>query len=110
MEDLEFPYGLTSDDPLCEVYRRRSRNYTCGLLTDNRMLESVIPYFEIENGKLTKLELFPIELGIGQPRYRIGTPTFCSHRGIVERLDKMSRPYGTTITVDHRGFGIVELP
>lgn len=108
-EDFFAKYGLTSDDPLCEVYRKRSRNYTCGLLTDNRMLESVIPYFEIENGKLTKLELFPIELGIGEPRYRIGTPKFCSDRGIIERLDEMSRPYGTKITVNESGLGIVEL-
>lgn len=108
-EDFFAKYGLTSDDPLCEVYRKRSRNYTCGLLTDSRMLESVIPYFEIENGELTKLELFPIELGIGEPRYRIGTPQPCFNRGIIERLGEMSQSYGTKITVDENGLGIVEL-
>lgn len=108
-EDFFAKYGLTSDDPLCEVYRKRSRNYTCGLLTDNRMLEAVIPYFEIENGELTKLELFPIELGIGEPRYRIGTPKPCFDRGIIERLGEMSQSYGTKIAVDENGLGIVEL-
>ena len=108
-EDFFAKYGLTSDDPLCEVYRRRSRNYTCGLLTDSRMLEAVIPYFEIENGQLTKLELFPIQLGIGEPRYRIGNPSFCPDRGILERLHKMSSQYGTTITVNKEGIGVVQL-
>lgn len=108
-EDFFEKYGLTSDDPLCEVYRKRSRDYTCGLLTDNRMLESVIPYFEIENGELTKLELFPLALGIGEPRYRIGTPAFCADRGIIERLGEMSAPYGTTITVDKDGLGTVQV-
>ena len=108
-EDFFAKYGLTSDDPLCEVYRRRSRNYTCGLLTDSRMLEAVIPYFEIENGELTCLELLPIELGIDEPRYRIGTPSVCFERGIIERLAEMSRPYGTTISVDEKGHGIVDL-
>ena len=108
-EDFFTKYGLTSDDPLCEVYRTRSRNYTCGLLTDNRMLESVIPYFEIDDGKITKLELLPIQLGIGEPRYRIGNPSFSPNRGIIERLAEMSAVYGTTIKVNEDGVGYVEL-
>ena len=107
-EDFYHKYGLTSDDPLCEVYKNRSRNYTCGLLTDKRMLEAVIPYFEIEDGKLVHLELLPIELGFEEPRYRIGDPSVCTDRGILERLAQMSEPYGTKITIDDRGIGIVE--
>lgn len=108
-EDFFAKYGLTSDAPLCEVYRKRSRGYTCGLLTDNRMLEAVIPYFEMEDGVLTKLELFPIQLGIGSPRYRLGTPKFSADRGIIERLGEMSAPYGTTISVNEKGYGVVKL-
>lgn len=108
-EDIYEKYGLTSDDPLCEVYKKRSRNYTVGLLTDRRMMEAVIPYFEMEDGKLTKLELLPIELGFGQPRYRLGNPSACTDRGILERLAEMSRPYGTEITVDADGIGHVTL-
>ena len=82
-EDMYEKYGLTSDDPLCDIYRKRSRNYTVGLLTDSRMMEAVIPYFEMEDGKLTYLELLPIELGYGEPRYRLGNPRFCPDRGIL---------------------------
>ena len=74
-----------------------------------RMMEAVIPYFEIEDGKLVQLELLPIELGFEEPRYRIGDPYVCTDRGILERLAQMSEPYGTKITVDDRSFGIVEL-
>ncbi len=109
-EDMYEKYGLTSDDPLCEIYRKRSRNYTVGLLTDHKMMESVIPYFEMEDGRLTHLELFPIELGFGEPRYRLGNPRFCPDRGIIERLTEISAPYGTEITVDERGIGVVKLP
>ena len=108
-EDFYTKYGLTSDDPLCEVYRKRSRNYTCGLLTDRRMLEAVIPYFELEDGELTHLELLPIELGFDEPRYRIGNPRICTDRGIIERYAQMSEQYGTKITVDENGIGIVQL-
>ena len=108
-EDMYEKYGLTSDDPLCEIYRKRSRNYTVGLLTDKRMMEAVIPYFEMENGKLTHLELLPIELGFGEPRYRLGNPRVCKDRGIIERYAEMSAPFGTKITVNKDGVGIVKL-
>ena len=108
-EDFYTKHGLTSNDPLCDVYRKRSRNYTCGLLTDNRMLESVIPYFEMEGDTMTRLELMPIQLGIGMPRYRIGDPEFSPDRGIIQRLAEMSAPYGTEITVNEDGIGIVKL-
>jgi poly-gamma-glutamate synthesis protein (capsule biosynthesis protein) len=108
-EDMYEKYGLTSDDPLCDIYRKRSRDYTVGLLTDRRMMEAVIPYFEMEDGELTYLELFPIELGFGEPRYRLGNPRFCPDRNIIERYAEMSRPYGTEITLNERGIGIVKL-
>lgn len=108
-EDMYEKYGLTSDDPLCDIYRKRSRNYTVGLLTDRRMMEAVIPYFEMEDGELTHLELFPIELGYGEPRYRLGNPRFCADRGIIERFAQMSLPYGTEISINKDGIGIVKL-
>lgn len=108
-EDMYEKYGLTSDDPLCDIYRKRSRNYTVGLLTDHRMMEAVIPYFEMEDGKLTHLELLPIELGYGEPRYRLGNPKFCPDRGIIERYAEMSAPYGTKMSINEKGIGVVEL-
>ena len=106
-EDMYEKYGLTSDDPLNEVYRKRSRNYTVGLLTNPKMLEAVIPYFEMEDGKLTHLELLPIELGFEEPRYRNGNPRVCTDKGILERYAAMSAPFGTEITINEQGIGIV---
>ena len=108
-EDIYEKYGLTSDDPLCDVYRTRSRNYTVGLLTDHRMLEAVIPYFEMEDGVLTHLELLPIELGFDEPRYRMGNPRVSFKHGIIERYAKMSEKYGTEITINEQGIGIVKI-
>ena len=108
-EDMYAMQGLTSDAPICEIFRRRSANYTRGLLSDHRMMESVIPYFEMEDGRLTHLELLPIALGVEQPRYRNGNPFFAPDRGIIERLAEMSAPFGTRITVNEEGLGIVAL-
>ena len=78
-------------------------------MRDHRMLESVIPYFEMENGVLTKLELMPIELQFDQPVWRSGNPRFSAEHKIIERLAEMSTSYGTKISIDDRGYGIVEL-
>jgi poly-gamma-glutamate synthesis protein (capsule biosynthesis protein) len=65
--------------------------------------------FEMEDGELTHLELLPVELGFGEPRYRLGNPRVSTDRGIIERYAEMSEKYGTKISIDERGIGIVEL-
>lgn len=108
-EDIFEKYSLTSDSTMSELFRVRSANYTRGLQSDSRMLESVIPYFEMENGELTRLELLPIALGFEKPRHRHGDPVVAKDRGILERYAEMSRPYGTKIVIAQDGIGIVEL-
>lgn len=108
-EEMFARQGLTSDATMRELFCDRSKNYTRGLMRDRRMLEAVIPYFEMEDGALSKLELMPIELQFDEPVWRNGNPRFSDKHGIIERLSEMSEPYGTKISVDERGYGIVEI-
>ena len=100
---------LTSDATMRELFYDRTAGYTRGLIRDHRMVEAVVPYFEMEDGKLTYLELLPVELNYDQPTWRAGNPRFSKDHGIIERLAEMSRDFGTEITVDDRGYGIVKL-
>ena len=108
-EEMFERQGMTSDATMRELFCDRSAGYTRGLMRDRRMLESVIPYFEMEDGVLTTLELMPIELQFDEPVWRSGNPRFSNQHGIIERLAEMSAPYGTKISVDSRGYGIVDL-
>lgn len=108
-EEMFERQGMTSDATMRELFCDRSAGYTRGLMRDRRMLESVIPYFEMEDGVLTTLELMPIELQFDKPVWRSGNPRFSNQHGIIERLAEMSAPYGTKISVDSRGYGIVDL-
>lgn len=108
-EDLYEKYGLTSDSTMRELFRVRSKDYTRGLMTDKRMFESFIPYFELEDGKLTRLELLPIELEFDAPRWRNGNPRVKTDRNIIERLKDMSKEFGTEIKINEQGIGVVEL-
>lgn len=108
-EDMFHKQGLTSDATMRELFCNRSANYTRGLMRDRRMLESVIPYFEMEDGRLTHLELAPIELDFDKKVWQNGNPHIDVNRGIIERYAEMSRALGTEILTDERGFGIVKL-
>lgn len=108
-EEMYAKQGLTSDDPMRELFRRRSADDTRGLMRDRRMFEAVIPYFEMENGELTALELMPIELQFEQPMWRRGNPRFSAEHGIIEHLAELSAPYGTRIRIDERGYGVADL-
>ena len=108
-EEMFAKQGLTSDNTMRELFCDRSKNYTRGLMRDRRMLESVVPYFEMEDGKLTYLELMPVELQFEKKVWQSGNPRFRRDHGIIDRYAEMSAPFGTEITVDERGFGIVKL-
>ena len=79
------------------AYNRRAKEITS------------VDYFEMEDGKLTHLELMPIELNFDKKVWQSGNPRFSNKHVIIERLAEMSKSYGTEITIDNRGFGIVEL-
>ena len=91
--------GLTSDAPMEEVRRIKSRDNTRGLRADRRMYEAVIPRWEMENGVMTKLELLPIELGFDLPASREGLPAPAKDDAILKRLAEMSAPYGTKFVI-----------
>lgn len=108
-EDQFEKYGLTSDTPMGEMYDIRTQGHTRGLLCDRRVMEAFIPYFEIENDKVTKIELMPIDMGVGLEYWQMGLPRPGFNQRILERLAVMSEPYGTKITIREDGIGVVEL-
>ena len=102
--------SLTDDATMREFFEKRSLGYTRGLMRDRRMMESVIPYFEMENGELKHMELMPIELDFEQKEvWQKGNPRFSSEHGIIERLAAMSEPFGAKISVNDQGYGTVEI-
>ena len=63
------------------------------------MLEAVIPYWETKNGDLTSLELLPVSLSANGTKALQGLPQPAEDTGFVDRLAKMSEPYGTKMTL-----------
>ncbi|MBR4769266.1 MAG: CapA family protein [Lachnospiraceae bacterium] len=94
-EDFYVKQGLTSDASVHELLAKRSKNFTRGLMEDRVMRETVVPYWEMENGKLKELTLLPIELSMNENRSKRGLPVVTETPAFFERLREMSRPYGT---------------
>ena len=72
--------------------------------------ESVVAISEYADGRLTEVRLHPIELGYQSPRMaHRGIPRIAdaaTSRRILERLQELSAPYGTDITIQN-GVGYI---
>ncbi len=107
-EDFYARYGLTSENSMYDLLKKRSKNFTIGLMEDKRMLQSVIPIWETENKKLKRLTLLPISLTGGESKKDLGLPRVAKDASFVDHLAKISKPYGVTIRPDSTGCYVCE--
>ena len=106
--DMYEKQKLSGNAGMDELFDNRNAGGTRGLCYEQVMFEAVIPYWEAEDGKLTKLVLMPIELNFDKSRSMGGWPRPKYDQGILERLAEMSAPYGTKIEIEN-GLGVVKL-
>ena len=99
---------LNGNDRLDVLFNDRSANGKRGLSYSKVMFESVIPYWEVENGELKKLHFLPIEEHFALPRSRNGWPKKDTCSNIIERFAEMSKPWGVDIKIEN-GIGVVQL-
>ena len=102
-EDFYEKNGLTSTATVHELLKKRSKDFTVGLMTDKRMFRSVIPYWETEGTKLKKLTLLPIEMDMNGNKSRQGLPYISNNPEIGKYLADMCVPFGTKITANEDG-------
>lgn len=92
--DFYSKVGLSSDCTVHELLKTRSKDFTIGLMEQRVMFQSVIPLWEIEDGKLKSLRLYPIEAKMKGKKSEVGLPELAGDDDIFKRLSKMSEPYG----------------
>lgn len=101
-EDFYSKFNLTSDHSIYELFKVRTRGFTCGLQRNSLAMEAIIPFFEMEDGKLNSLEIMPIELGLGMSHSKIGLPRLAKDNRILERYADISVPYGVKFEISDR--------
>lgn len=97
-------YGVDRNDTIYALLKKRSRNFTVGLMEDKKMMESVIPFWETDGeNKLVSLTLMPIELIRHCNKSQMGLPRRAADISFIERLAEMSRQYGVTMHIESDG-------
>ena len=105
-EDFYAKQGLNSDATVHELLKTRSNNFRRGLMEERRMMISVIPYWEAdEKGKLTKLQLMPIESPARGHAHNseIGLPRPAENLDWFEDFAKICKPCGVTLSLGKKG-------
>lgn len=101
-EDMREKFGFSPMSDI-QTLAKRNKDWTVGLHTQAKNFRSVIPYLEFEDGKLTHLELLPLELGFEKPRTFKGIPYRANEemsREIFETLSSLSASYGTKLSLE----------
>lgn len=106
--DFYEKYGLSHQHHVADALDKRSENNTKGLGVNPYVWESVIAVWDMKGKDVTSIQLHPIELGFGLPRYERGWPKLTDNQKILEHLQELSKPYGTDMKIDN-GIGIIQL-
>ena len=100
-EDYYERYGFTSSDTMHDLLQKRTKNFTIGLMSTPKMMQTVIPRWETDaEGKVIKLEMLAVELGLGLGKGRAGNPRPAKDGTILERYAEMSAPYGVKMGIE----------
>ncbi len=100
----QFDLGLenTPSDLYDELIYDDEGNYK-GFFASDMYWRSFIPIIEFKDEELDSIELYPINLGVGEPRSRRGRPILSKGEEAIDILNKLkdlSKAYETTIEIE----------
>ena len=102
-EDFYQEYGLDSRTTIHELLKKRSKDFTIGLMADKRMFQTIIPCWETQNGELKTLKLYPVRLSMTGNNSQIGLPRLDKEAQFMETFVKRCEKYGTKLTKNPDG-------
>jgi len=84
-----------------------------GGLSQPDNMEALLATSRFEGGRLVEVRIYPTDVGKGyRPVSKIGiplTPTPDVAREILEKVQQLSKPFGTNMTIEN-GVGVIRLP
>ncbi|MCI5850142.1 MAG: CapA family protein [Sutterellaceae bacterium] len=107
--DAFYGKGLPQETKVGAYMDMRSKNGTRGYAVQEDIWRAVAASWELEDGKLTGVTLYPITLGQHERRSVKGIPKLSRDRATLEHLARLSEPYGTKIEIED-GLGRIVLP
>jgi len=86
----------------------RSKNGTAGYSVLPEIWNAVMAAWTMEDGEVTEVQLYPVELGQNLPRSQKGVPVMNGSEETLRYLQSLSDPYGTKIEIKD-GMGIIRV-
>lgn len=106
--DAFYSKGLPVDMKVGAYMDHRSKNGTKGYIVQENIWRAIMPSWVIEDGKITSVSLYPIDLSQKGTRSERGIPKLSRSQATLEHLQKLSEPYGTQIEIQD-GVGYIKL-
>lgn len=100
--------NLPLDTKVGAYMSERSCNGTKGYCVQWPIWNAVLPAWTMEEGKITEIKLYPIELGMEKPRSQKGVPVLNGSEKTLQYLKDLCATFGTEITIEN-GVGTVVL-
>jgi len=100
--------GMPLDTKVGTYMDARSKNGTVGYGVRPEIWFAVLGGFTMEDGKVTQVQLHPIDLGMHKSRSQKGVPVLSGDEEVLQYMQKLSEPYGTKIEIKD-GVGIIDL-
>ena len=100
--------SLPMDTKVGAYMNERSANGTRGYGVQEWIWKSVMAGFTMEDGRITQVQLHPIELGQHKSRGQKGKPTLTHDENTLTYLAGLSAPYGTAVRIEN-GTGYIDL-
>jgi len=98
-QEMYEQYGLdASTSTVHELLKTRSKNFSLGLMTDHRMFETIIPFWETdEQGKLKSLTIYPVVSPMTGNKSEIGLPRLAKDTSFLDDFIRRCEAYGTKL-------------
>ncbi len=111
-EEAYARYGLGSDAGPADFADVRYQNDRVGHPADPNYWKQVVAKCEFKQRKLCRVDLYPLDLGFGKPRWQRGRPLLADEnlgREIIDKVGGLSRRRGTEVKwQDGRGVIVVD--
>ncbi len=106
--DFYEKYGMPADSQVGAGMDVRSRGGKVGLGVNKDVWNSVIARWTAEDGKISRISLYPITLDQRLSRYRRGLPRLADDTAVLSRLKVLCDEMGTEMTI-RDGIGYIDI-
>ena len=102
-EEFYNQYGLTAKSTVHELLKTRSKDFKIGLMQKEVMNQTVIPYWEMKDGKVESITLYPVSIDMTGNKAERGLPRLDKDAKFMDEFARRCALYGTTLTKNADG-------